>query len=338
VSWARLSLRAPDGLSRRGASSPSRATPVTFTLRSDLPWLMLAKRGRSVPEEPPHGPARQVLDALRAHGAMFSSDLPAATGRLPVEIQEGLWDLVARGMVTSDGFGAVRALFSRREDWARRHMPERRRLGLRPNPATRRAMRQPGEGRWALLATGPGLGLGPAGGLAGSGPSAAEAVMPTDELAEQVASQLLARWGVVFWDLVAHEDLAVPWREILWALRRFEARGTARGGRFVTGFAGEQYALAEALDGLRHVTRSERKGELVRLSAADPLNLSGVVLPGKRVPAVRTNGIVLRDGLIAPVGGSGGGADSGAEALEEEPAPAEPSRESVPGRLSRWRR
>jgi ATP-dependent Lhr-like helicase len=112
---------------------------------------------------------------------------------------------------------------------------------------------------------------------------------------------LLARWGVVFWDLAAHEDLAVPWREILWALRRFEARGIARGGRFVTGFAGEQYAVPEALDELRHVTRTDRKGELVRLSAADPLNLSGVVLAGRRVPALRTNSIVLRDGVIAPV-------------------------------------
>jgi ATP-dependent Lhr-like helicase len=295
---------------------------VTFTLRSDLPWLMLAKRGRALPEEPPHGPARQVLDALRAHGAMFSSDLPGATGRLPVEVQEGLWDLVARGIVTSDGFGAVRALFSRREDWARRHMPERRRLGLRPNPATRRAIRQPGEGRWALLVTGPGSGPGAAPRPSGADAASTDLAVPTDELAEQVASQLLARWGVVFWDLVAHEDLAVPWREILWALRRFEARGIARGGRFVTGFSGEQYALAEALDVLRHVTRSERKGELVRLSAADPLNLSGVVLPGKRVPAVRTNGIVLRDGLIAPVAGTGEATDSGAEAMEEEPAPA----------------
>ena len=84
--------------------------------------------------------------------------------------------------------------------------------------------------------------------------------MATDELAEHVAGQLLARWGVVFWDLASHEDLAVPWREILWALRRFEARGLVRGGRFVTGFAGEQYALPEALDELRHVRRSQRKG------------------------------------------------------------------------------
>ena len=93
--------------------------------------------------------------------------------------------------------------------------------------------------------------------------------------------------------------MAVPWREILWSLRRFEARGLVRGGRFVNGFAGEQYALPEALEELRHVRRSTRKDELVRLSAADPLNLTGVVLPGKRVPAVRANSILLRDGVIA---------------------------------------
>ena len=288
VGWGRLSLRTPeaDGQPRRGASTPSRATPVTFTLRADLPWLTMATRGSALPEEPAHGAARDVLDALRSQGAMFSSDLPGATGRLPVEVQEGLWDLVARGIVTADGFAAVRSLFSRREVVARRHLPERRRLGLRPNPATLRALRQPGEGRWALLATS----------ARTAGPPLA-----TDELAEHVAGQLLARWGVVFWDLGSHEDLAVPWREILWALRRFEARGLVRGGRFVTGFAGEQYALPEALDELRHIRRTERKGEIVRLSAADPLNLSGVILPGKRVPAIRTNSVVFRDGLLVPV-------------------------------------
>ncbi len=288
VGWGRLSLRTPeaDGQPRRGASTPSRATPVTFTLRADLPWLTMATRGSASPEEPAHGAARDVLDALRSQGAMFSSDLPGATGRLPVEVQEGLWDLVARGIVTADGFAAVRSLFSRREVVARRHLPERRRLGLRPNPANLRAIRQPGEGRWALLATA----------ARTAGPPLA-----TDELAEHVAGQLLARWGVVFWDLGSHEDLAVPWREILWALRRFEARGLVRGGRFVTGFAGEQYALPEALDELRHVRRTERNGEIVRLSAADPLNLSGVILPAKRVPAIRTNNVVFRDGLLVPM-------------------------------------
>jgi ATP-dependent Lhr-like helicase len=286
VSWGRLSLRPAelDGQPRRGASTPSRATPVTFTLRSELPWLTLATRGDNQPEEPAHGAARDILDALGAHGAMFSSDLPGATGRLPMEVQEGLWDLVARGIVTADGFAAVRALFSRREALSRRHLPERRRFGGRPGPASLRPVRPAGEGRWALLAT-----------AAHSG----QLQMATDDLAEQMAGQLLARWGVVFWDLVAQEHNSVPWREILWSLRRFEARGLVRGGRFVNGFAGEQYALPEALDELRHVRRSTRKDELVRLSAADPLNLTGVVLPGKRVAALRTNSILLRDGVLA---------------------------------------
>ncbi|HTV10732.1 MAG TPA: DEAD/DEAH box helicase [Acidimicrobiales bacterium] len=290
VTWGRLSPRTQgaDVPSRRGAMTPSRATPVTFMLRPDLPWLVAAKRGAVAPEEPPHGPARDVLDALRGNGAMFSSDLPGVTGRLPAEVQEGLWDLVARGMVTSDGFAAVRLLFSRRKDWARRHLPERRRPGLGSSVVARRPLRQSGEGRWALL--GPGAG-------------AAGAAFPRDELAEQLASQLLSRWGVVFWDLGSHEDLALPWREVLWALRRFEARGIARGGRFVTGFAGEQYALAEALEELRHISKSERRAQPVRLSAADPLNLSGVVLAGRRIAALRTNSIVLNDGLIVPADG-----------------------------------
>jgi ATP-dependent Lhr-like helicase len=118
-----------------------------------------------------------------------------------------------------------------------------------------------------------------------------------ETLAEAVAEQLLARYGVVFRDLLARETLALPWREILRALRRFEARGTARGGRFVTGFVGEQYALPEAVDALRSTRRRERTGETVRVSAVDPLNLVGILTPGPRVPALRTNVVVYRDGL-----------------------------------------
>ena len=114
--------------------------------------------------------------------------------------------------------------------------------------------------------------------------------------------QVLARWGVVFRDVLARENLAVPWRDLLWALRRMEARGTARGGRFVTGFVGEQYALPGAVDALRRTRRMPRKGELVELSAVDPLNLAGVVTPGPRIPALRTNRVVYRDGLPAPGG------------------------------------
>src|SRR5579872_3528945 len=275
--WGRLGLRQPDPDSRprRGASTPSRATPVTFALRSDLSWLLQAARGGAQPGEPEHGAARDVLDALRSSGALFHSELRTVTGRLPVEVEEGLWDLVARGLVTADGFQAVRSLLSARQAWNRRHRQDlRRRIAGRRAPT----VRQGGEGRWALL---------PVRGAA----------MASDELAEQVAGQLLARWGVVFYDLVAGETLAVPWRDVLWALRRFEARGIARGGRFVHGFAGEQFALPEAVEELRRVRRAERRGEVVTISAADPLNVTGVVPPGRRVPALRTRKVVYRDGI-----------------------------------------
>jgi len=112
-----------------------------------------------------------------------------------------------------------------------------------------------------------------------------------------VAEQLLARWGVVFRDLMARETFTVPWREVLWALRRMEARGTIRGGRFVNGFSGEQYAVPEAVEALRAVRKQERSGETITLSAADPLNLVGIVLPGPRVPALRSNTVTYVDGV-----------------------------------------
>jgi len=122
-------------------------------------------------------------------------------------------------------------------------------------------------------------------------------VAEDEELAEAVAEQLLIRWGVVFHDLLARENFSVPWRDLIWALRRMEARGTARGGRFVAGFSGEQYALPEAVDLLRSVRRREPTGEITRLSAADPLNLIGIITPGARIPAIHANSIVLRDGI-----------------------------------------
>jgi ATP-dependent Lhr-like helicase len=126
--------------------------------------------------------------------------------------------------------------------------------------------------------------------------------MPVDErdvLAEAIAEQLLVRWGVVFRDVVARETIALPWRDVVWALRRMEARGTARSGRFVTGFSGEQYALPEAIDQLRGVRRRERSSEMVRISATDPLNLAGILLPGPRITSVRTNNVIFEDGLPA---------------------------------------
>jgi ATP-dependent Lhr-like helicase len=120
-----------------------------------------------------------------------------------------------------------------------------------------------------------------------------------DELAEAVAELLLHRWGVIFRDLVQHDSLRFPWRDLQWALRRLEDRGLVRGGRFVSGFSGEQYALPAAHEQLTQVRRAPREGERVTVNATDPLNLVGVIVPGARVPAVRTNRVTFVDGVIA---------------------------------------
>jgi ATP-dependent Lhr-like helicase len=173
-----------------------------------------------VPAEPNAGSGREVLDALRERGALFHSDLQAITNRLPTDVEEGLWDGVARGLITSDGFNAVRSLLHARTRFARR---QRRPYGRPGSRGRRGTWRQGVEGRWTLL-------------------PAAQPIDDVDDLAESVAWQLLLRWGVVFRDVYLKERLAVPWREILWALRRLEARGLIQGGRFVTGVTGEQFA------------------------------------------------------------------------------------------------
>jgi ATP-dependent Lhr-like helicase len=274
VTWGRLSLRngEVDESSRRSGMTPSRATPITLAIRDDLPWLLQAARGDRTPASPGPGRTGDVLDALREHGALFHSELTTITRRLPGEVEEALWDAVARGLVTADGFQAVRSLLFRR---GVARAVDRRRLRRGGGGIASRS-----AGRWSLL---PGT----------------VATEDPDELAEAVAEQLLARWGVIFHDLLVREALTVPWREVLWALRRMEARGTIRGGRFVTGFSGEQYAVPEAIDVLRSVRKSDRGGETIRISGADPLNLVGIVLPGPRVPAVPTNSVTYVDGAVS---------------------------------------
>jgi ATP-dependent Lhr-like helicase len=216
------------GETRRSGKSPSRRTPITFMLRQDLPWLLQAHRGSTVPAEPSAGCGREILDALRASGAQFHSELQAATRRLPTDIEEGLWDGVARGLISADGFNAVRSLLHARTRFARRQRPY-----PRPGSRGRRGTwRQGVEGRWTLL-------------------PAAEPTDDVEELAEAVAWQLLQRWGVVFRDVYLKERLAVPWREILWALRRLEARGLIQGGYYISGVTGEQFADPTAATQLR---------------------------------------------------------------------------------------
>ena len=277
VAWGRLSLRQDDAedAPRGRGLSPSRATPITLTVREDLPWLLRAARGDRMPVQPGPGQTQDVLSVLAERGALFPPDLGTWTGRLPSEIEEALWEGVARGLVTADGFRAVRSLLAGRLLARAEFAPTRRRLRRAGQHTTRTG------GRWSLL------------------PSPAADYDP-DELAEAVAEQLAARWGVVFRDLLTRENTAVQWRDVLWAFRRLEARGLVRGGRFVNGFSGEQYAHPEAVDVLREVRKQPRARETIRLSAVDPLNLVGVILPGPRVPAVLTNTVTYVDGAVSP--------------------------------------
>jgi ATP-dependent Lhr-like helicase len=202
---------------------------------------------------------------------------------LPVQVEEALAELVALGLVNSDSFGGLRALL----------MPADRR---RPNARDRRRHRRiaifgmQDSGRWALVKR----------------KERAEndkAVPPrNDEAIEHICRTLLKRWGVVFWKLIEREaDWLPPWRDLLMCLRRLEARGEIRGGRFVAGFSGEQFALPEAIGQLREVRRKENGGQLVSLSAADPLNLIGILTPGGRLPALTGNRMLYRDGVPVAV-------------------------------------
>ncbi len=270
LAWGRAGLRAERGEPERAALL-SRVTPITLGCRADWPWLLRAARGDARAAEPTCGQSARVLLRLREGGAQFLLELAARSGLSEAQVRDALWDCVARGLVTADGFSALRALMLPAPGFMRAARPGR---GLRRGAGVAAS-----EGRWAEL------------------PAPAPGGDP-DALAEAAAEQLLARWGVVFYDLLARETLALGWRELSWALRRLEARGTVRGGRFVRGFAGEQYALPEAVELLRDTRRRPRDGALVRLSACDPLNLAGIILPGPRVPALRTRFVSYRDGAL----------------------------------------
>jgi ATP-dependent helicase Lhr and Lhr-like helicase len=274
VSWGRLSPH--PRLTDRAAGEqlrrlmPTSVAPITLFPREEGGWLLDAFRDDLPAGLDPFAAlspvGQNVRRALEERGASFFSDLLAATGHLPAEVEEGLWELVAAGLVTADGFDNLRALMD-----PRRRRAEGRERSRRPRHAA---------GRWSLLRR------------------AESCQLSAVSLNERVARQLLRRYGVVFRDLLAREVLVESWRDLLIVYRRMEMKGEVRGGRFVSGFVGEQFALPEAVEALRMIRKgSGSTGTEIKLSACDPLNLSGVILPGPRVPAVPSNFIVFRDGL-----------------------------------------
>jgi ATP-dependent Lhr-like helicase len=266
VVWGRLAVEggADEVPRRRGA--PTRNAPVTLALREDLPWLLAAAVG---PPPPLGASAGALAGVLAGRGASFLSDLARATGRLPVELEPALWELVSAGVATCDGFSGLRTLVD---------PPSRARVARRPAFA---------GGRWSIL-------------RAPAGPAAAPGA---EHALERLTLQYLRRYGVVFRDLLARESRPPPWRELVRVYRSMEARGALRGGRFVSGFTGEQFALPEAVEALRAVRRTARAGEeRVEASAADPLNLVGVLTPGARVPALLANRVAFVDGVPEEAG------------------------------------
>jgi ATP-dependent Lhr-like helicase len=257
----------------------SRITPITIAQRSDIAALLDGVRvnARDQADEPIAGAGAEALELLRARGALFFDEITAGTRRLATDVEQGLRELIARGLVASDGFQGLRQLCGL---WRRRAHGRARGTGYL------RAGGGP-PGRWAVV----------------EAPSrAGDDDSDIETLAERIAEVLLMRYGVVFRDVVARESFTVPWREVLRALRRFEARGTVRGGRFISGFVGEQYALPEAVEALRRVRREEHSLERVRVSAVDPCNLVGIVLPGPRVPAVPGHHVEFLDGAYVTEG------------------------------------
>ena len=279
VIWGRMSPHPAFGRSELGSSSgrggrrhavrPTRSAPITFLLREEAEWLLPLARARALSDRHPlsHA-ARDVLDCLESGGACFFADLTRRTRRLASEIEEALWELTAAGIVTADGFDNLRSL-----------LDPTRRAGTGRGRA-RRPRHAPG--RWTLQVEA----------LAG-----AERI-PSERAAESLARLLLARWGIVFRDLLRRELFLPKWREVLVALRRMEARGEIRGGRFAEAFRGEQFALPEALDLLRSVRRGKAGLAAIEISAADPLNLTGIVLPGPRRSAGSGDALRFRGGSL----------------------------------------
>jgi ATP-dependent helicase Lhr and Lhr-like helicase len=243
---------------------PTSVAPVTFFIREDAEWM--------TPRHPGAEPggnsglsqgAQMVLEFLRQRGASFFADIVRGTGKLKAEIETALWELVAAGLVTADGFDNLRSLID----------PKRR-----AGQGSGRTMRpRHNAGRWALLHT--------------------DEIVERPRAVEAACWMLLRRYGIVVRDVLAREANLPPWRELLAGFRRLEDRGEIRGGRFVDGFLGEQFALPVAVESVRTGRKLDAVAATITLSAADPLNLVGVLVPGDRVPAISGNSVSFHDGV-----------------------------------------
>jgi len=295
VAWGRLRTESNDldppasGTGKRKIArrllAPARNAPIAFLLRDELDSFLESSTGRFEQIATLLPMALEVARYLERHGASFLTDIARGTGLLKVKVEEALWQLVAHGLATGDGIAGLRVLLTPE------HKRVERRRGLRVISGGRSAARAMPVGRWSLWRQ-----------RDAGGESKGEAMI------ERRARQLLERYGILFRELLARETNLPPWRTLLAIYRRLEARGEIRGGRFVNGFAGEQFALPAALDSLRGQRRAEAPTAQkisqppVILSAADPLNLVGIVSPGARLSPYSNQAIAYQNGVPVEVG------------------------------------
>ncbi len=307
VGWGRLSphpatLEASDAnnndgnAERTGTSAPhkmrrvipTRVAPIAFFVREDADWMRPHHPGAEDSTSSFLSPmARALLELLKQRGALFFPDMVRATGKLKAEVETGLWELVAAGLVTADGFENLRALVTPKNATPKNLSGSAGVVASGPMRGLRIAkVRRPrhAAGRWSLLYT--------------------DSAADRDRSAESCCWMLLRRYGVVFRDLLARESNLPRWRELQIGFRRLEDRGEVRGGRFVDGFQGEQFALPVAVESLRANRKAPipATGERVVIAAADPLNLVGIIVPGERIPAISGRSVAFRDGVWDPEG------------------------------------
>jgi ATP-dependent Lhr-like helicase len=264
---------------------PTSMAPVTFFIREEALWMDLCLSQRQIPEANLNACLSELANRVRScfgeRGAMFAADLIRML-RAPVEdVHRALWELVAAGLVNADGFDSLRMLID----------PRRKRALSAPGKT--KATGRNASGRWALLAD-PEEPV-PLGELKHrNAEAAAQAAGQRDAQIESACHMLLRRYGVVLRDVLARETTVPPWRELVAMFRRLEARGIVRGGRFVSGFGGEQFALPEAADALRsNRTRTLADMPPLTMAAADPMNLVGIVIPGERTASIAGNTVTL---------------------------------------------
>ncbi len=281
VGWGRISPHpawsSPDESSRPRRVIPTNAAPITFYIRETADWLPHALAQQSVEEEKltaalsPH--ALQLRTLLQQRGACFANDIQRIANLTRQQTQHALWELATAGLAAADGFDQLRACMDPRRKSTTTETPNKR--------PTRSS-----AGRWSLLTEG-----------LHAAPTIIEQARRTDAAVESAAKMLLARYGILFRDLLTRESNAPKWRDLLNILRRLEARGEIRGGRFLSGFSGEQYALPEAVESLR-AARTRECSAVIPVSAGDPMNLAGIVIPGDRIPAVPGRQLLYRNGIL----------------------------------------